>query len=230
MAAARSRLVLTINTGSATLKAAIYEVDPAFRQVLSIQVNNTREESRIRISDSGGSTLLDKPSSARDSPGSLGLILQWLADHDFLSQVAAAGHRLVQGGALYAKPERITPDFLAEIEQLIPLDPDHLPDALSIIKSLTQKLPELPQVACFDTAFHTTMPKVARMYALPQSLYDGGLRRFGFHGLSYEYILQELRKLEGSAAEGRVIVAHLGSGASMMAMHAGSSIDTSMGF
>jgi acetate kinase len=230
MAAARSRLVLTMNTGSATLKAAIYELDPAPKQVLFIQVNNTREQSRIRISDSSESTLLDESSPVRDRLASFGTIIQWLADHDFLSQLVAAGHRLVHGGPLYAKPERITPAFLAEIEQLVPLDPDHLPDALSAIQVIQQKLPELPQVACFDTAFHASMPKVARMYALPRRLYDGGLRRFGFHGLSYEYILQELCKLEGSAAEGRVIVAHLGSGASMVAISAGSSMDTSMGF
>ena len=231
--------VLTMNTGSATLKAAIYDVHPSAKLVLSIQVDSAREGGRIRISDFAGSSLLDESSSAHDSNGSLELIFQWLADQGYVSRLAAAGHRLVHGGVRYTKPERITPAFLADIEQLVPLDPDHLPEAISGIKFIAQKLPELPQVACFDTAFHASMPKVAQMYALSRRLYDGGIRRFGFHGLSYEYISRELRKLEGAAAggsatngsaNGRVIVAHLGSGASMMAMRGGTSMDTSMGF
>jgi acetate kinase len=125
---------------------------------------------------------------------------------------------------------RITAEFLHEIEQLIPLDPDHLPAAIQGIKFIASKFPELPQVACFDTAFHRSIPKVASTYALPGRLYDEGIRRYGFHGLSYEYVMGELRTLEGELANGRVIIAHLGSGASMVAVRDGKSIDTSMGF
>jgi len=230
MAAPEPKRVVTMNTGSATLKAAIYDILPAAKLVLSIRVENARDGARIRISDSTGSSLFDQPSSVNDSHASLELIFHWLADHGYVSGLAAAGHRLVHGGTLYTKPERITPAFLADVEQLMPLDPDHLPEAISGIQFISQKLPELPQVACFDTAFHASMPKVAQMYALPRRLYEGGVRRFGFHGLSYEYISQKLRKLEGQAADGRVIIAHLGSGASMMAMKGGASVDTSMGF
>src|ERR1700683_5576511 len=163
--------VLTMNTGSATLKAAIYDVHAAPKLVLSIKVDNAREGASIRISDSTGTPLLNQSSAAQDSRASLELIFHWLADHGYVSQLSAAGHRLVHGGTLYTKPQRITPAFLAEIEQLMPLDPDHLPGAIAGIRFISQKLPELPQGACFDTAFHASMPKVAQMYALPRRLY-----------------------------------------------------------
>ena len=222
--------ILTMNRGSATLKAALYDVKSAPQLALSIEIDRAQQGGHIRISDSRKSLLFDRELSGRDSDAALELIFQWLSEHGYLSQLAAAGHRLVHGGAQYTKPERITPEFMAEIEQLIPLDPDHLPEAISGIRFIAQKFPELPQVACFDTAFHASLPKAAQMYALPRRLYDGGIRRFGFHGLSYEYISQELRALEGTAADGRVIVAHLGSGASMVAIKGGKSLDTSMGF
>ena len=154
----------------------------------------------------------------------------WLDEHGFLSQIGAAGHRLVHGGSQYAEPERITPKFLSDVEQLVPLDPDHLPAAIRGIKFIAEKFPDLPQVACFDTAFHRSLPKVARMYALPRAFYDQGIVRYGFHGLSYEYIMRELQTLEGERSNGRVIIAHLGSGASMVAVKEGKSVDTSMGF
>jgi len=116
------------------------------------------------------------------------------------------------------------------MEQLVPLDPDHMPAAIRGIQFVAGKFPELPQVACFDTAFHSSLPKVARMYALPRRLYDQGILRYGFHGLSYEYVMRELQTLEGKLGNGRVIIAHLGSGASMVAVKDGKSIDTSMGF
>ena len=154
----------------------------------------------------------------------------WLDEHGFFSQLGAAGHRLVHGGSQYAQPRRITPQFLSDVEQLVPLDPDHLPAAIRGIKFIGKKFPELPQVACFDTAFHRSLPKVARMYALPRAFYDQGIVRYGFHGLSYEYIMSELKTLEGELSNGRVIIAHLGSGASLVAVKEGKSVDTSMGF
>jgi acetate kinase len=154
----------------------------------------------------------------------------WLGEHRFLSGLAAVGHRLVQGGPRHKEPLQINSEFLREIEQLIPLDPDHLPAAIEGIKFIARKFPELPQVACFDTAFHSSIPRVASMYALPRRLYDQGILRYGFHGLSYEYVMGELQSLEGKLADGRVIIAHLGSGASMVAVKNGKSIDTSMGF
>jgi len=174
--------------------------------------------------------LLDAPVDGRDPNAALDVILGWLGEHSFLPRLAAAGHRLVQGGPQYKEPQRITPEFLSEIEKLAPLDPDHMPAAIQGIRFIAKKLPKLPQVACFDTAFHSSLPQVARMYALPRHLYDEGVFRYGFHGLSYEYVMRELRTLEGELADGRVIIAHLGSGASMVAVKQGKSVDTSMGF
>ena len=121
----------------------------------------------------------------------------WLDQQGYLSNVNAVGHRLVHGGSQFRKPERVTPQMLAELEELLPLDPDHLPEAMAAIRFVAQRLPEIPQIACFDTAFHSGLPKVAEMYALPRRFYDGGVKRYGFHGLSYEYILHELRSLDG---------------------------------
>jgi acetate kinase len=185
---------------------------------------------RLKIEDPGGTTLLTSAVESEKPSAALEAMFTWLAEHGFLAQLGAAGHRLVHGGPRYQDPQRITPEFLSQIGQLIPLDPDHLPAAIRGIQFIAEKFPELPQVACFDTDFHNSLPKVARMYALPRDLYDQGILRYGFHGLSYEYIMGELRAYEGKLADGRVIIAHLGSGASMVAVKDGKSIDTSMGF
>jgi acetate kinase len=130
----------------------------------------------------------------------------------------------------YWKPTPITPDLLSELDSLVPIDPEHMPQAVALIRAMTRTHPELPQIACFDTGFHHGMPQVARTYSLPRRLAAHGFIRYGFHGLSYEYVIQRLRELEGPAASGRVIVAHLGNGASLAALHQGRSIDTTMGF
>ena len=225
------RRILTMNRGSATLKAALYEAGDHEAPQLSMTVDQAGSSGdRLKITDPRGAALLDSPVDPGDPDIALEVMFAWLGGHEFLSGLAAAGHRLVHGGSRYREPQRITPEFLTEIEQLIPLDPDHMPAAIRGIKFIAKKFPELPQVACFDTAFHTSLPKVARMYALPGNLYDQGILRYGFHGLSYEYVMGELRELEGKIARGRVIIAHLGNGASMVAVKEGESIDTSMGF
>jgi len=225
------RRILTMNRGSATLKAALYEAGDHEAPQLSMTVDQAGSSGdRLKITDPRGAALLDSPVDPSDPDIALEVMFAWLGGHEFLSGLAAAGHRLVHGGSRYREPQRITPEFLTEIEQLIPLDPDHMPAAIRGIKFIAKKFPELPQVACFDTAFHTSLRKVARMYALPGNLYDQGILRYGFHGLSYEYVMGELRELEGKIARGRVIIAHLGNGASMVAVKDGESIDTSMGF
>jgi acetate kinase len=230
MTVGRQDRILTMNRGSATLKATLYEIDRGPNLMLSFEVERTGESvSHIRIADSHRRTLFDHQFEQHGPNAALEVIIQWLAEHGYPSALAAAGHRLVHGGPQYTAPRRITLDVLEELERIVPLDPGHLPEAMAGIRFLAQKYPGLPQVACFDTAFHSSLPTVARMYALPRRLYDGGLRRYGFHGLSYEYILQELRALDGVGSEGRVIIAHLGSGASMVAVQGGKSVDTSMG-
>jgi acetate kinase len=230
MPAQRQR-ILTMNRGSATLKSTLYEVGARDEPLLSISVAYSgAATARLKITDAAGATLLDSSVKGADSNAALEAIFAWLHKHEYLSGLKAAGHRLVHGGARYSEPQRITPKFLAALKKLVPLDPDHLPAAIKGIKFVAKKFPKLPQVACFDTAFHSPLPTVAKMYAMPRRFYDAGTRRYGFHGLSFEYIIGELRKLDAKLATGRVLVAHLGSGASIVALQNGISMDTSMGF
>src|SRR6202167_2143085 len=230
MASQRHR-ILTMNRGSATLKSTLYEIGVRKEALLSISVAyGGTTSARLKITDADRATLLDSSVRGRDSNAALEAIFAWLDKHQYLSGLQAAGHRLVHGGARYTEPQRVTPKFLSALKKLVPLDPDHLPAAIKGIRFVAKQFPKLAQVACFDTAFHSPLPTVAKMYALPRRFYDGGIRRYGFHGLSFEYIVGELRKLDAKLAAGRVIVAHLGSGASMVALQDGKSVDPSMGF
>jgi acetate kinase len=230
MASQRHR-ILTMNRGSATLKSTLYEVGVRNKALLSISVAYSGTTSaRLKITDASSATLLDSSVKGRDSNAALEAIFAWLDKHQYLSGLQAAGHRLVHGGARYTEPQRVTPKFLSALKKLVPLDPDHLPAAIKGIQFVARKFPKLAQVACFDTAFHSPLPAVAKMYALPRRLYDANIRRYGFHGLSFEYIVGELRKLDPKRAAGCVIIAHLGSGASIVALQNGNSTDTSMGF
>jgi acetate kinase len=223
--------ILTMNRGSATLKSTLYEVGTREEALLSISVDyGDARGARLRIAGASGAALLNSSVKGRDSNAALEAMFAWLDKHEYLSGLQAAGHRLVHGGARYHEPQRITPKFLRQIEKLVPLDPDHLPAAIRGIRFVAGKFPKLAQVACFDTAFHSSLPPVAKMYALPRRFYEEGIRRYGFHGLSFEYIVGELRKIDAKLAADRVIIAHLGSGASMVALRDGKSMDTSMGF
>ena len=231
MTASLQRRVLTMNRGSSTLKSAVYEAGGSEELLLSITVDESGVSgSHLRIQEPNGTALLNSLVDSERPSAALETMFAWLDQRGFLSQIGAVGHRLVHGGSKYAEPQRITPQFLSDVEQLVPLDPDHMPAAIRGIKFIAEKLPDLPQVACFDTAFHRSLPKVARMYALPRAFYDQGIVRYGFHGLSYEYIMRELQTLERERSNGRVIIAHLGSGASVVAVKEGKSVDTSMGF
>ena len=168
--------------------------------------------------------------SAVDHSGAAHALLDWLAKQTPLDAISAAGHRLVHGMA-HAEPELATPQLMAALRGFAWIDPDHLPAEIELIEALRQRAPTLPQVACFDTAFHRHMPRVARMMAVPRRLESAGVQRCGFHGLSYAYLMEELARSAGApAAQGRVVLAHLGSGASMAAVQGGQGIDTSMGF
>jgi acetate kinase len=230
MASQRHR-ILTMNRGSATLKSTLYEIGVRKEALLSISVAyGGTTSARLKITDASSATLLDSSVKGRDSNAALEAIVAWLDKHQYLSGLQAAGHRLVHGGARYTEPQRVTPKFLSALKKLVPLDPDHLPAAIKGIQFVARKFPKLAQVACFDTAFHSPLPTVAKMYALPRRLYDANIRRYGFHGLSFEYIVGELRKLDPKLVAGCVIIAHLGSGASIVALQNGNSTDTSMGF
>lgn len=223
--------ILTINTGSSSLKAALYHLDGVER----VDVTATAErighpDSRLRIADAKGATLLDQPGGLLDHDTALEKLIAWLREQKLDQNLGGVGHRVVHGGSWYREPGLITAELIAALEQLVPVDPDHLPQALGAIQVTHRAFPATPQVACFDTAFHRHMPRVAQLYALPRALADTGLVRLGFHGLSYEYIVQELRVIDPPAVDGRVVIAHLGNGASMAAVRGGVGIDTTMGF
>ena len=223
--------ILTLNSGSSSLKAALYHLGRQERLVLAAEVEQIGlADSRIQVTDAHNTILLDRRSKLADHDAALQVLLAWLEEHNAGQHLHAVGHRIVYGGPHYSRPQRVTPELIATLRELQPVDPDHLPQAISGITTMQRLYPALPQVACFDTAFHRAMPEVAQMYALPRRFYDAGVRRYGFHGLSYEYILWELRQLDATAATSRLIIAHLGNGASMAAIRAGQSLDTSMGF
>ena len=163
----QQKRILTMNRGSATLKSALYETGDREEPLLTMTVDQAGASGgHLRITNPSGTALLDSPIDLGDPNAALEAMFAWLGEHGFLSQLSAAGHRLVHGGARYRDPQRVTPEFLSEIEQLVPLDPDHMPAAaIRGIQFVAGKFPELPQVACFDTAFHRSLPKVARMYA-----------------------------------------------------------------
>ncbi len=223
--------LLTINTGSSSLKAAVYEVGGGEKRTLAMSVERIGHAgSRIRITDAGDATLLDRQQGIPDHFEALRTLFAWLRGERGDPPFDAVGHRVVHGGMHHREPERVTDALVVALRGLTIIDPDHLPQALDAIRAVGQSYPALPQVACFDTAFHRHMPPVARRYALPRDYADAGVIRYGFHGLSYEYIMQVLRAEDRAVADGRVIVAHLGSGASMAAVQGGIGIETTMGF
>jgi acetate kinase len=182
--------------------------------------------------DADGAPLLDRrwPENAKPEFAELlHVLLSFIDDHAGGAGMAAVGHRVVHGGAHHTGPEHVTQELLTALEQMIPLDPLHMPENLALIRAVAAARPHLTQVACFDTAFHHSLPPVAQRFALPRAISDAGARRYGFHGLSYEYVASRLDVCAPHLAKGRVVVAHLGSGASLCAMQAGRSIATTMG-
>jgi acetate kinase len=163
-------------------------------------------------------------------PGAVAHLIDFLREHRETYRLVAVGHRVVHGGMDFAEPVRVDASVIEKLERLVPLAPLHQPHNLAPIRVVAERLPRLPQVACFDTAFHRVQSELAQTYALPRAISELGVRRYGFHGLSYEYIASALPKLDSRSAAGRVVVAHLGNGASMCALHAGKSIASTMGF
>ena len=227
--------VLTIHAGSPSLKFSVYRVGEHDRPSLSAkgQVEGIGTSPRLVAEDAQGETLVDR--RWPDDRGSghaefFRVIGGWLREHFSEVALLGVGHRVVHGGVDYAAPVRVDPAVLAKLEAQCPLAPLHQPHNLAGIRAVAAVQPDLPQVACFDTAFHRGHPELADWFALPRRFYDEGIRRYGFHGLSYEYIASVLPEVAPEIAKRRVVVAHLGSGASMCAMTAGRSIDSTMGF
>jgi acetate kinase len=223
-------LIGVINAGSSSLKFSIYEGE---KRLLAGNIDGIGVRPHATATDASGGHIAP-PDFARSVPASpsevLPAILPWARQHLGTRRLAALGHRVVHGGMRHSKPARVTPALLAELEGLVPLAPLHEPHNLAPIRTAMEINPELPQVACFDTAFHRTAPEIEQAFALPYTLYEEGIRRYGFHGLSYEYVASVLPEKAPQIAEGRVIVAHLGNGCSACAMKARQSMATTMGF
>ena len=161
----------------------------------------------------------------------VGALMDWIEERSGRDALTAVGHRVVHGGPKYSEPQRITAEMVEELRRLSPFDPEHLPEEIQLTEAFHRRFPDLPQVACFDTAFHHDLPRVARLLPIPRRYEAQGVRRYGFHGLSYAFLMGELARLAGTeAAQGRVILAHLGNGASLAAVREGKSVDTSMSF
>jgi acetate kinase len=227
--AATPASVLAINAGSSSIKFAVHEAGPASTPSLHGKLD------RIGIDGTMLSWTTREGSSERrfDAPDpetATRLLIDWLEAQDVFASISAVGHRVVHG-LERTEPVRITPGVLAELHRATPYAPDHLPREIQVIEALGERYPRLSQVACFDTAFHAGMPAVARLLPIPRRYYEKGVRRYGFHGLSYAYLLDELARVAGNeVAGGRVVLAHLGNGVSLAAVAGGKSIDTSMGF
>jgi acetate kinase len=226
--------ILTVNGGSSSLKFAIFERDCSERAGRQRLWSGSIE--RIGLPDAHATVIGPGeiretwPAASRDLGEAAGRLIDWLEKHELAQEIAAVGHRIVHGGPRFHQPEAVTGELVAELRRLIPLDVDHLPGEIAVIECFQRRLPAVPQVACFDTGFHHEMPRVARIVPVPRRFEASGVRRYGFHGLSYAYLMEELGRTPGATASGRVILAHLGSGASLAAVSGGKSVDTTMGF
>ena len=226
--------VLTLNAGSSSIKFSLYEVQSSDGLAIasSGEIEGIGSAPHFVARDGQGKLLAERSWAKPDQEfGSLlEEVVSWTESHLAEDRLIAVGHRIVHGGRDHVRPELVTPELLTLLDQLTPLAPLHEPHNLAPIRALRSIRPNLPQVACFDTAFHHSLPKVATRFALPRQYEASGVRRYGFHGLSYEYISRQLRKLAPELANGKVIACHLGNGASLCAMQAGQSVDTTMGF
>ncbi|MBI4989848.1 MAG: acetate/propionate family kinase [Rhodocyclales bacterium] len=231
--------ILTINAGSSSIKFALFERGDPLRPEAALrgELDGIGAQPRLKAKDAAGAVLAELTFAElaglpadEQHHRTLDFLMQWLREHDGGWQIAAVGHRVVHGADRYAAPVLLAPADVDTLAGFIPLAPLHQPYNVAGIRALSALLPGVPQVACFDTAFHMTQPEVARRFALPRRLSDAGIKRYGFHGLSYEYIARVLPQHLGAKADGRVVVAHLGNGASMCAMRARKSIATTMGF
>jgi acetate kinase len=223
--------ILTINSGSSSIKFALYRMGAAEELRFAGKLDRIGVEGgHFLVQDQASNNLVTRRVELPDHETALQTLFDWLQAEQVSSELAGVGHRLVHGGPSHVKTQKISPRTLADIKKLVPLAPDHLPHEIRAIEVVSGLFPELTQVACFDTAFHRQMPAVAQRYPLPEKYTGAVVIRYGFHGLSYEFLLQELaREAGGAAAQGRIIMAHLGNGASMAALHGGKSLDTTMG-
>jgi acetate kinase len=223
---------LVLNAGSSSLKFCVFERPPGEGWHLGARghVEGIGTSPRLSVKGASGESMANQAVAARDGSEAIDTLATWLRAKYDGSRVLGVGHRVVHGGANFAGPTIITPEVLAELHKLVPLAPLHQPYNLAAIEAAAERLPGISQVACFDTSFHRGQSAVAELIPLPRELREQGLQRYGFHGLSYEYIASVLPQVAPEVANGRVIVAHLGSGASLCALKEGKSVDSTLGF
>jgi acetate kinase len=226
--------IVVLNAGSSSVKFSLFTLeDDAPVLKLRGQIEGLYTAPKFGAKDPAGAVIASHVWNEGDQLGHDGAVkylIAYLRGELAQHRLLAIGHRVVHGGLDYDRPVRVDADVLARLGKFVPLAPLHQPHNLAPIRALLANAPQLPQIACFDTSFHRVMPAVAQTFALPPSITDRGVRRYGFHGLSYEYIAAALPRYDATAARGRVVVAHLGNGASMCAMHDGRSVASTMGF
>ncbi|MDR2014306.1 MAG: acetate/propionate family kinase [Azoarcus sp.] len=228
--------ILVLNAGSSSLKFAVFPLEPVLAEhpALSGQIEGIGATPRLSAKTSGGKRYKEDVALAGDLTEqhreSLSYLFRWFETNAPELKISAAGHRVVHGGEDYSAPVKLDAAILAKLETLIPLAPLHQPHNVRAISEIFELLPDVPQVACFDTAFHRHNPEVAQTYGLPRALTKGGIKSYGFHGLSYDYVTRTLPKVIGEKAKGGIVIAHLGNGGSMAAVRNGTGVATTMGF
>jgi acetate kinase len=231
-AKAGTKQVLTINGGSSSIKFALFETGEPLRRILAGQIRGIGQpQTLFEVKGASATDNFSKLVAVPDHAAAVNVLMDWVQERVQRGELAAVGHRVVHGGPKYWQPQPITLELIAELHELSPFDPEHLPEEILLTEAFHRHFPKLPQFACFDTAFHHDMPRIAQLLPIPRRYEAKGVRRYGFHGLSCEFLVEELARVAGAeAANGRVILAHLGNGASVTAVHGGKSIDTSMSF
>src|SRR5512143_393097 len=224
--------VLTINGGSSSIKFALFNSNHTLQRILTGSINRIGlPDATFVVKGVNKADNFTRSVTAPNHTAAVGLLMDWIEERFQHGELTAVGHRVVHGGPKYSEPQRITTEMIEELHQLQPFDPEHLPEEILLTDAFHRHFPDLVQVACFDTAFHHDLPRVAQLLPIPRRYEVHGARRYGFHGLSYAFMMEELARVAGpQAARGRVILAHLGNGASLAAVYEGKSVDTSMSF
>jgi len=224
--------ILTINGGSSSIKFALFEAGDSLRQILEGGIERIGlPEATLRVKGVEQADNFSRLVKAPDHTAAVGALMDWIEERSGRDALTAVGHRVVHGGPKYYEPQRITAEMVEELRRLSPFDPDHMPEEILLTSAFHRRFPDLPQVACFDTAFHHDLPRVAQLLPIPRRYEAQGVRRYGFHGLSYAFLMEELARLgDPAATTGRVILGHLGNGASLVAVRDGKPLDTSMSF
>jgi len=224
--------ILTINCGSSSIKFALFEAGDSLRRILEGGIERIGlPEATLWVKGLSHADDFSRSMTVPDHTVAVSILMDWIDARSGRDELTAVGHRVVHGGPKYSEPQQITAEMVEELRRLSPFDPEHLPEEILLTEAFHRRFPDLPQLACFDTAFHRDLPRVARLLPIPRRYEAQGVRRYGFHGLSYTFLMGELARQAGAeAAQGQVILAHLGNGASLAAVHHGKPVDTSMSF